>query len=101
VSAGTVWLRIYRQENEDTVDELIIDVINSGKTLTYQEEHHIEDIISGKEKLKKHEPGSHTSIGIYNVNKRIQLIFGEEYGLKVTALGEDRVQSRIRIPLEY
>ncbi len=93
VNSGTIWLKISHEE-----DLLHIDVINTGKGLTEGELQRIRDIISGKNKLDKKEPGVHTSIGIYNVNKRIRLIFGEEYGLTVSALSDQRVMSRITIP---
>ena len=38
------------------------------------------------------------SIGIYNVNKRIKLIYGTEYGLSVLQTENDKFVSRIRIP---
>lgn len=95
VSSGTIWLEIYR----DGVN-VNIDVINTGKPLTETELVRIQEIIAGTCRLDKSEPGVHTSIGIYNVNKRISLIFGAEYGLKVMQTEDGRIVSRIVIPLE-
>ena len=94
VSSGTIWLEIYRDGAN-----VNIDVINTGKPLTETELVRIQKIIAGTCRLDKSEPGVHTSIGIYNVNKRISLIFGAEYGLKVMQT-EDGIVSRIVIPLE-
>ena len=96
VSSGTVWLNIF-EEN----DNVIIDVINSGKKLTDENIERIRQIISGKYKPNKSEPGVHTSIGIYNVNKRIELIFGDEYGLSVNKIDEDKLQFRMIMPKTF
>lgn len=95
VSSGTIWLEIYRDG-----ENVNIDVINTGKPLTEKELVRIQEIIAGTYRLDKSEPGVHTSIGIYNVNKRISLIFGAEYGLKVMQTEDGRIVSRIVIPLE-
>lgn len=95
VSSGTIWLEIYRDGAN-----VNIDVINTGKPLTETELVRIQEIIAGTYRLDKSEPGVHTSIGIYNVNKRISLIFGAEYGLKVMQTEDGRIVSRIVIPLE-
>lgn len=95
VSSGTIWLEIYRDGAN-----VNIDVINTGKPLTETEMVRIQKIIAGTCRLDKSEPGVHTSIGIYNVNKRISLIFGAEYGLKVMQTEDGRIVSRIVIPLE-
>ena len=95
VSSGTIWLEIYRDGAN-----VNIDVINTGKPLTETELVRIQKIIAGTCRLDKSEPGVHTSIGIYNVNKRISLIFGAEYGMKVMQTEDGRIVSRIVIPLE-
>ncbi len=95
VSSGTIWLEIYCKE-----EKVYLDVINTGKPLTEKELERIKDIIEGKYRLDKSEPGVHTSIGIYNVNKRIRLIFGAEYGLSVMQTEDGRIISRIILPLE-
>lgn len=95
VSSGTIWLEIYCKE-----EKVYLDVINTGKPLTEKELERIKEIIEGKYRLDKSEPGVHTSIGIYNVNKRIRLIFGAEYGLSVMQTEDGRIISRIILPLE-
>ena len=40
-------------------------------------------------------------MGIHNVNERIKLIYGEEYGLTIKPIGEGETASTITIPLEY
>ena len=50
--------------------------------------------------MDRGEPGAHTSIGIYNVNRRIQLIYGVQYGLGVFQEGE-LFTTRITIPKNF
>ncbi len=92
VNSGTIWVKIYPQGNR-----IHIDVVNTSKPLSCEELERIAAIIRGDYRLDKSEPGVHTSIGIYNVNKRIQLIYGAEYGLTISQNGE-MVTSRITIP---
>lgn len=96
VSSGTIWLDIYCREKK-----VYIDVINTGKKLSGEDLEKIRQIIDGSYKVDKSEPGAHTSIGIYNVNKRIRLIFGAGYGLSVMQTEDERIISRIVIPLQY
>lgn len=94
VSQGTVWLKIY----SDSVN-LNIDVINTGKPMDDEQMVRIRAIIEGSYRLEKAEPGMHTSIGIYNVNQRIKLIFGEAYGLNVSLTEDGNFKSSIVVPL--
>ncbi len=93
VNSGTIWLNIFEEDSN-----VIIDVINSGKKLEESEVDRIRQIITGEYELDKSKPGVHTSIGIYNVNKRIELIFGESYGLSVNRVDEDKLQFRMVMP---
>lgn len=94
VSQGTILLKCFEED-----ENLIIEVINTGKHIDEEGMQHIRDIIDGTYSLEKAEPGVHTSIGIFNVNKRIRLIFGNEYGLSVHLTEDDRFVSKIIIPI--
>lgn len=93
IGSGTIWVNIYDQDRE-----VRIDVINTSQKLGAQEFVRINNIIQGKHEIDRSEPGIHNSIGIYNVNRRIQLIYGENYGLKVFMEGENQFVSRITMP---
>lgn len=94
VGSGTIWMNIYQMENE-----VWIDVINTSPPVSEKDLERINSIIQGTYQIDRSEPGVHNSIGIYNVNKRIQLIYGEEHGLTVFCEDEDKFVSRITIPL--
>ena len=45
-------------------------------------------------------PGKHASLGIRNVNERIKLIYGENYGLTIKPIEEGKTRSLICIPYD-
>lgn len=91
--SGSIRLKIYHDE-----DTVYFKVYNSGKPLTDEEEERIQAILRGEDdKLPKYK-GRHTSIGIRNVNKRIQLVYGMDYGLTIERGEDDWTVSTIRIP---
>lgn len=96
VSSGTIWLKAYT-DNEN----IVIEVKNSAKKMSDEELFTIRRIISGESKVDTSKPGGHTSIGIYNVNKRINLIYGENYGLTVSQNEDGMFTSRLTFPAKY
>lgn len=71
--AGTGILQA-KEEKEEEEEKLIITVEDNGPGLDRQE---MEQMMKGKSKGRK----AFNGIGIVNVNERIQLFFGKEYGL--------------------
>lgn len=94
IGSGTIWVNIYDQQQT-----VCIDVINTSRQLGEQEIAHINGIIKGEREIDRSKPGAHKSIGIYNVNRRVQLIYGEKYGLSVFLEGGNHFVSRITMPL--
>ena len=92
VKSGNIGVHIYHDDNY-----IYLKVTNTGKKLTEEELERIQAILDGNmEKIPKGK-GRHTSIGIRNVNERIKLVYGEEYGLFITQ-EEDVIVSTITIP---
>lgn len=60
----------------------------------------VQDILDAKIAVDGVGKGSHTSLGIRNVNERIKLLYGEEYGLTIAPIGEEETASTITIPSE-
>ncbi|MBM7573032.1 sensor histidine kinase [Aquibacillus albus] len=57
---------------------MILEVIDNGAGMTAEKVKHINDVLAGKEKLKD----ENDYFGIRNVNERIKLTYGDEYGVK-------------------
>lgn len=90
---GTIRMKIYHDE-----DKVYFKVYNSGKPLTKEDMERIQALLANEEYLLPKYKDRHTSIGIRNVNQRIKLVYGEEYGLDITRDEEDWTVSTITIP---
>ncbi|MBU5255937.1 cache domain-containing sensor histidine kinase [Tissierella praeacuta] len=74
-------------------NELIMEVRNNGENIEVNRLKIIRKILSGKEKN-----GDKIGFGLYSVNQRIKLAFGENYGLDIKN-EKDWVISRINCPI--
>ncbi len=92
VKSGTIKLRIYH----DGVF-VFVEVQNTGKILAREDMDRIQGILQGDEDKIPKGQGKHTSIGIRNVNNRIKLVYGEEYGLNIYQ-EQNLTVSVIRLP---
>lgn len=93
VKAGRIELKIFHDE-----DKVYLRVINSGKPLSEEDKQRIEAMLAGDDSKIPKRQGYHTSIGIRNVNQRIKLVYGEEYGLEIKKGEDERTVSTITIP---
>lgn len=92
---GLIRLNVYHDR-----EHVYLEVRNTGKEMTEEAKKKIEAILEGTEAQIPKEPGRHTSIGIQNVNRRIRLMYGEEYGLTIGQEADFETVSRITIPYE-
>ncbi len=78
-------------------DNLIIDIYDDGMGMS---EKQVDDLNAYISQIKTvlHEEG-HRSIGVKNVNTRIKLMFGEQYGLQIRSKPSAGTQVRIILPL--
>lgn len=76
-------------------DKLIISVYNNGKEI----EKTILDEIREKLKNKKAEEFKN-HIGLYNIFRRIQLMYGEKYGLRILSRKKKGTSVRVFLPLK-
>lgn len=75
-------------------DELVLSVTNNGKKIDDDE------LISLQEALRSDIEFEHRGIGLMNVNQRIRLIYGDEYGCSIES-SEDETTISIRLPAEF
>lgn len=83
VDEGEITIRIYQQKGD-----ILFSVSDNGVGMTEQE---------CREILRK-EPGDQTGIGIKNVNDRIKIYFGDQYGLTITSVLDEGTTVTIRMP---
>lgn len=96
VKSGTIQIKIYQEEKN-----VILQIINTGKNMTPEDMVRVDKILNGKYEHNEGNDSTHESMGIHNVNERIKLIYGEEYGLTIKPIGEGETASTITLPLEY
>jgi two-component system sensor histidine kinase YesM len=96
VKSGTIRIMVYRE-----ADNVILQIINTGKTMSQEDVDRVERILSGKYTQESDDKNGHESLGIHNVNERIKLIYGEEYGLTIRPIGEGETASTITLPFEF
>lgn len=91
---GLITIRVYKQS-----EALILEVENNG-VLSEEDKAAIERMLSwdGESESDKTKSGH---LGLRNVNHRIKLIYGEEYGLAVTSCGsrDELTVARIKLPI--
>jgi hypothetical protein len=89
-------IKIYREASL-----VILQIINTGKGMTEEEIKRVESILNDRPDQKAGRKNSHESLGIHNVNERIKLIYGKEYGLTIRPISDGETASTITIPYEY
>jgi len=95
VKNGTIKLKIYKDNNN-----IILQVVNTGKAMTGEDVERVKNILDGNAGSVTMGNGKHVSLGIRNVNERIKLIYGEEYGLTILPIDNGETASTITIPYE-
>lgn len=86
---GIVTVKVYIKDNK-----VIFDIKDNGRGMTKQE---IAEILSAK----KIEGSIYKGIGVSNVNRRIKLNYGEEYGIVMHSQLGEYTQTLIRMPRIY
>ena len=89
ISKMTIYIRIKKIKNI-----LLIKVYNNGKGM---EKETLKEV---RERLKKGSNEIKNHIGIYNIFRRIQLMYGKEYGLKILSSEKRGTIVRIFLPLK-
>ena len=83
---GEIHIRAYTREQD-----LYLEVEDNGPGMP---EEQVEHLLTGGEKARKKGSG----IGLKNVNQRIQLYFGTQYGLEIESEPDEGTVVRIHIP---
>lgn len=85
---GQITIKVYEKHNQ-----VIFQIEDNGQGMTQEV---IEMILSDD---KKHDP-TYRGIGVSNVNRRIQLNYGEKYGITINSELGKYTHATIRIPIQ-
>ena len=88
---GAITLRIFAQKH------LYLEVENDG-TMSQQDRENIARLLSwdGTNEGEQNKLGR---IGIRNVNRRLKILYGEEFGLSIEEIAPGSILARIKLPL--
>ena len=87
---GSIRIRIWREE-----EKLCISVKDDGVGMT---EEKIQDIMNNPQKRKG---DTMSGIGLPNVDQRIKLVYGDEYGLRIKSQVGEYTEILVTLPIEY
>ena len=89
-SGGSISIEVYQAEQD-----LCIEITDDGDGISRQR---IQEILDGEAYNKGHEH----AVGLHNVDSRLKLFFGKEYGLKIKSAGKPGLgtQVTIRVPVD-
>ena len=83
VDEGHILIRIYEEK-----DDIIFQVEDNGVGMTEEQ----------CQSILHKEPGDSSGIGIKNVNDRVKIYFGKEYGLTIQSELDEGTTVTIRMP---
>ncbi len=89
--SGAITLRIFAKKH------LYLEVENDG-TMTQQDRENIERLLSWDGTSESEEPKL-GRIGIRNVNRRLKILYGNEFGLTIEEIAPGSILARIKLPL--
>lgn len=81
-----------------TANRLIIQVEDDGPGMDRQTLEEVERQIAGEQVAASASKGKHGGIALANINQRIKMMYGEEYGLTFSATREVGAEAELTIP---
>ncbi len=88
-SGGLITVSGYKQDKK----LLVFEITDNGKGMTEELARDLNDYINDRNNL-------FSSIGLRNVNKRIKIKYGEEYGLEIQSLPSSGTKVMVKLPVE-
>lgn len=88
---GRIVLSVSRKMIEN-IQHLVICVEDNGSGMTQIE------LDKLHEDIERRDMGRNKSIGLYNINQRMKLYYGEEYGIRISARPKEGTQVNITVP---
>ncbi len=92
-TGGVIWLKIYRK-TLDAKEMLFLDVIDNGSGMSEEELNRLRANIEVKDISRN------KSIGLYNINQRIKLNYGEQYRIHIYSVPKQGTTVRLMFPID-
>lgn len=92
-SGGIIRISVYRSREEER-EILCIDISDNGCGMT---EEALDGLIRD---IEIKESGRTKSIGLYNINQRLKLSYGQEYGVNILSAAGEGTVVQMRIPIK-
>lgn len=86
-SGGTINVLVWKEE-----DTLISEILDNGDGMKVSTDHKLPDT--------KRKQQMFSGIGVRNVNERIQLLYGEDYGVTISSTIGEGTKVRITLPIQ-
>ena len=86
---GKLLIRSYREE-----DRMVIEVYDNGNGIPEEKAAEINRLLMANEKIRSSE-----HVGLLNVNQRIRIHFGEEYGIMIDSSEGNYTSAKILLPV--
>lgn len=94
VKGGTITIKI-----ETTASKLLINIIDDGVGIESERLNQLNERLSSMETYLGDEDGQYRGIALRNVNSRIKLLFGQDYGIHVFSTIGIGTDVRLTLPL--
>ncbi len=90
-SGGEIKVKIYKQQDENV--NLWIEISDNGSGM---EEAELQSLL---ENIEIYNPERSASIGLYNINQRMRLCYGDEYGIRIISGPKEGTCVKMWLPL--
>lgn len=92
-SGGLIKISVYKKEEEEG-ENLFVEISDNGCGMTAQKLYELMKDIEVKDS------GRTKSIGLYNINQRLKLSYGQEYGVKISSRTGEGTTVQMMIPIK-
>lgn len=92
-SEGFVKISVYRRKEENETEVFCIDISDNGCGMEEEE------LKALRENIEKRDISRSKSIGLYNINQRLKLSYGQSYGIKINSTPGQGTTIQLIIPI--
>lgn len=98
IEGGTITLRVSIRSEDKEQSEVEITVADTGPGIPAEQVAVINAVLAADDRQSDEMPESKSGIGLLNIHKRIRLLFGAPYGLRIESEAERGAKVTVRLP---